>query len=42
MYLNFLAKIPVAPGKLVRVKKGNTTYIDYEYDRTYDSNKKYT
>ena len=42
MYLDFLVKIPDAPGKLVRVKKGNTTYIDYEYDRTYDSEKKYT
>ncbi|SCP99642.1 IS1634 family transposase [Anaerobium acetethylicum] len=42
MYLDFLVKIPEAPGKLVRVKKGNTTYIDYEYDRTYDSDKKYT
>lgn len=42
MYLDFLVKIPVAPGKLVRVKKGDTTYIDYEYDRTYDKSKKYT
>lgn len=42
MYLDFLVKIPEAPGKLVRVKKGNTTYIDFEYDRTYDREKKYT
>ena len=42
MYLDFLVKMPDAPGKLVRVRKGNTTYIDYEYDRTYDSEKKYT
>lgn len=39
MYLDFLVKIPDAPGKLVRVKKGKTTYIDYEYDRTYDKEK---
>jgi len=37
MYLDFLVKIPDAPGKLVKVKKGTTTYIDYEYDRSYDS-----
>ncbi len=42
MYLDFLVKILDAPGKLVREKKGNTTYIDYEYDRTYDKEKKYT
>lgn len=42
MYLDFLVKIPDAPGKLVRHKKGNTVYIDYEYDRIYDKVKKYT
>ncbi|KUK72608.1 MAG: Transposase, IS4 family [Clostridiales bacterium 38_11] len=42
MYLDFLVKIPDAPGKLVRVKKKNTIYIDYEYDRIYDRDKQYT
>ncbi len=42
MYLDFLVKIPEAHGKLVRVKKKNTIYIDYEYDRTYDPLKQYT
>ena len=42
MYLDFLVKIPDAPGKLVRVKKKNATYIDYEYDRIYDKEKQYT
>lgn len=42
MYLDFLVKLPDAPGKLVKVKKGDTTYIDYEYDRTYDKTAKYT
>jgi transposase len=42
MYLDFLVKLPDAPGKLVKVKKGDTTYIDYEYDRTYDKEAKYT
>jgi transposase len=42
MYLDFLVKFPDAPGKLVKLKKGDTTYIDYEYDRTYDKIAKYT
>lgn len=42
MYLDFLVKVPDAPGKLVRLKKGDTTYIDYEYERIYDKEKKYT
>lgn len=42
MYLDFLVKVPDAPGKLVRVRKGDTVYLDYEYDRTYDPVKKYT
>ena len=42
MYLDFLVKIPDAPGKLVRVKKKETIYIDYEYDRIYDRDKRYT
>jgi transposase len=42
MYLDFLVKIPNDPGKIVRVKKGDVVYIDYQYERSYDSEKKYT
>ncbi len=42
MYLDFLVKIPEAPGKLARQIRNGTVYIDYEYDRTYDPVKKYT
>ena len=42
MYLDCLVKMPNAPGKLVCQKKGETTYVYYETDRTYDPDKKYT
>ena len=42
MYLDCLVKMPNAPGKLVCQKKGETTYVYYEIDRTYDPDKKYT
>ncbi|HWT76835.1 MAG TPA: transposase [Mobilitalea sp.] len=42
MYLDFLVKIPDVPGKITRRKKGDSTYIEFEYDRTYDSQKQYT
>ena len=42
MFLKFKVKIPEAPGKLVRKKRGGQTYIEYEYDRAYDPVKKYT
>ena len=42
MYLNCLVKMPNAPGKIVCQKKGDTTYVYYETDRTYDPDKKYT
>lgn len=42
MYLNCMIPIPEARGKLSREKHGATTYIKYEYDRTYDPEKKYT
>lgn len=35
MYLNFTVKIPDAAGKLLYEKRGNTTYVKYEYDRVY-------
>ena len=42
MYLDCLVKMPNAPGKLVCQKKGETTYVYYETDRTYDPEKRYT
>ena len=42
MYLDCLVKMPNAPGKIVCQKKGETTYVYYETDRTYDPDKKYT
>lgn len=42
MYLDCLVKMPNAPGKIVFQKKGDTTYVYYEIDRTYDPEKKYT
>jgi hypothetical protein len=42
MYLDFLVKIPEAPGKMTRRKKGDATYIEYAYDRIYHPEKQYT
>lgn len=39
MYSNFTIPVPEAHGKLSREKHGVTTYIKYEYDRTYDPEK---
>ena len=36
MYLKCLLDIPIVPGKLVERVNGSTTYILYEYGRTYD------
>lgn len=36
MYLNFLVKIPNAPGKITYRRKSETDYVYYEYDRIYD------
>lgn len=41
MYLNFTVPVPVGSGIVRQTKKG-VTYIDYEYDRVYDKEKKYT
>ena len=41
MYLDFLVKVPDVKGKITRKTKGNNTYINYEYDRTYDSVRKF-
>lgn len=42
MYLDFIVEIPDVPGKIVKLTKKGTTYIDYEYDRIYDKKNKYT
>ena len=42
MYLKSRVKIPDVHGKLTRLRRGNVTYIKYEYDRYYDPEKKYT
>ena len=41
MYLDFLVKIPDVKGKITRKKKGNNTYINYEYARVYDPDRKF-
>lgn len=42
MYLKSRVKIPDVHGKMTRLRRGNITYIKYEYDRYYDPEKKYT
>jgi transposase len=42
MFLDYKVQIPDSPGKIVRKNRGGNTYIEYEYDRTYDSDKQYT
>ena len=42
MYLKSLVKVPNAPGKLLRQKKADTTYVYYEIDRIYIPEKKNT
>lgn len=41
MYFNFTIKIPKIPGKIVIKKKGDSSYVLYEYDRVYDPEKKF-
>ena len=41
MYLDFLVKMPDVKGKITRKKKGNNTYINYEYARVYDPDRKF-
>ena len=41
MYLDFLIEIPDVSGKITRRKKGRNTYINYEYSRIYDPDRKY-
>ena len=42
MFLKFKVQIPDVPGKLVRKKRGGQTFVEFEYDRTYDPVKKFT
>lgn len=42
MYLKSKVKIPDVHGKMTRLRRGDTVYIKYEYDRYYDPEKKYT
>lgn len=41
MYLDMLVKIPDIQGKITRKKKGNAIYINYEYGRKYDPERKF-
>lgn len=42
MYYDFYVKLPDAPGKYTYLRRGNATYVKYEYDRIYDPKKKIT
>ena len=42
MYLKSRVKVPDIHGKMTRLRRGDVTYIKYEYDRYYDPEKKYT
>ncbi len=42
MYLDAIVKVPDARGKITYRTKGKTTYVEYECDRVYISDKKYT
>lgn len=41
MYLDVLVKIPDVKGKITRKRKGNSIYINYEYNREYDPVRKF-
>lgn len=41
MYLNTSVKIPSVKGKIITKKKGNTSYILYQYGSVYNEEKKY-
>ena len=42
MYLDTVVKVPEVPGKITYRTKGNTTYVEYESDRVYIPEKRYT
>lgn len=41
MYLNTTVKIPEQKGKIIAKKKGDTTYILYQYGSDYKQDRKY-
>ena len=41
MYLDFLVSVPDVKGKITHKPKGDAIYVNYEYGREYDKNKKY-
>ncbi len=41
MYLDFLIEVPAVKGKITRKKKGNNTYINCEYARIYDHDRRF-
>lgn len=41
MYYDFTVKIPDVKGKIIIKKKGNASYVPYEYGRDYKPDKKY-
>ena len=42
MYYDFTVPIPDVKGKITHMKKGDITYIQYETDRVYYPDRKYT
>jgi len=42
MYFDFLVKIPEKTGRVTVNRRGDTTYIEYTYDRSYIPEKKYS
>lgn len=41
MYLDFLVSVPDVKGKITHKPKGDVIYVNYEYGREYDKEKKY-
>ena len=41
MYFDSTVKIPVEKGRIIRKKKGNATYVLYQYGQVYNAKKKY-
>ena len=41
MHLKTLVDLPDIPGKIVIQKKKDSSYVHYEYDRTYDPKRKF-
>ena len=42
MYLDAVVRVPEAKGKITFRTKGNTTYVEFEYERIYVKEKQYT